>query len=80
MISRILTTAAAIGLFAGVAYAGDFEQLDADGSGGLSLAEVQAAAPSVTTEEFAAFDADGSGELSMSEFDQWKAAAAQPQE
>ncbi len=80
MTLRILTAAAALSIIAGAAYAADFDALDTDGSGGLSIAEVQAAAPNVSTEEFAAYDADGSGELSRGEFDQWKAASAQPKE
>lgn len=56
-----------------VAFAGDFDVIDADISGGLSLAEVQAVAPDVTEDEFVSFDIDGSGELSPTEFDAWKA-------
>ena len=80
MKKRISILAAGLGLFAAPAFAADFNALDADGSGGLSLAEVQAAAPSVTPEEFAAADADGTGELSRAEFDAWKAASTEPRE
>jgi len=48
-----------------------FAGLDVDGSGGLSLEEVQAAVPDVTTETFAAYDTDASGDLSTDEFAVW---------
>lgn len=72
---RTLSVIAALSAFglASPALAGDFATLDTDGSGGLSLAEVQAAAPEVTEEEFAGYDVDESGELSEVEFDAWKA-------
>jgi len=69
--------AAATGLTAQAA-AADFNALDADRSGTLSFAEIQAAAPVVTAEEFAAADADGSGELSPAEFDAWVASKPDP--
>ncbi|MEM8771557.1 MAG: hypothetical protein AAGD92_07905 [Pseudomonadota bacterium] len=65
---------------AACAVGADFEALDTDGSGGLSLLEVQTAAPSVSTEEFAAFDADANGELSKGEFEDWKASKKEPAE
>lgn len=71
--SRIVPTALAFALMAGAACAQepDFAALDRDGSGGLSLQEVQAAIPDATEEDFAKHDADGSGELSESEFAAW---------
>ena len=58
---------------AGAAQAGeaDFAMLDADQSGGLSLAEVQATYPDAAAEDFARYDADGSGELSEAEYAAW---------
>lgn len=55
----------------------NFADVDADGSGGLSLAEVQAVAPSATQEQFTAYDTDGSGELSEAEFAAWLSADGQ---
>ena len=75
-----ITLTAIAGLFATAAHAADFSAIDADGSGGLSFAEIQAAAPSVTAEEFAAADTDGTGELSPDEFEVWKTASLQPTE
>lgn len=46
----------------------DFVTLDLDASGGLSLAEVQAALPDTTQEQFTAVDVDANGELSTEEF------------
>lgn len=76
---RMPALAAALTFTAGAACAqeDDFSMLDADASGGLSLAEVQAAAPEVSTEEFSAYDADGSGELSPDEFGAWKASKSE---
>jgi len=48
--------------------AAGFATVDADGSGGLSLAEVQAAMPDVSKDLFELHDADGSGDLSAAEF------------
>lgn len=66
------TIALAVFLAAGGALASgndfDFAALDGDKSGGLSLAEVQAAAPDVTSEAFGRYDSDSSGELSQTEF------------
>ncbi|MEO1425331.1 MAG: hypothetical protein AAFU58_00920 [Pseudomonadota bacterium] len=53
--------------------ASDFTIIDADASGGLSLAEVLAVAPDVTEDEFVNFDIDGSGELSEAEYEEWQA-------
>ena len=54
-----------------------FSDLDTDGSGGLSLTEVQLHAPDVTAEGFAAYDADGSGELSEVEYTAWVQASSE---
>lgn len=64
---KTLATFAVIA-FAAPAFAQDFTAVDADGSGGVSWEEVQAALPDVTQEQFQAADADGSGELSADEF------------
>ncbi len=80
MSRRFIALAASAGFISFAAYAADFDALDADGSGGLSFAEIQAAAPGVTAEEFAAGDVDGSGELSRAEFEAWKSASAEPTE
>lgn len=79
MINRILIASSAALFAAGAAQAqgADFASLDSDGSGGLSISEVQAAVPTATEEEFAQYDADGSGELSEAEFNAW--VAGQPQ-
>lgn len=45
----------------------DFDALDTDGSGGLSLAEARARIGNLTDLMFAALDTDGDGELSESE-------------
>lgn len=50
----------------GAAFAADFAELDADGSGGISAEE--AAADQKTNDGFAAADADANGELSPDEF------------
>lgn len=79
MIVRIIAAAAFALSAAGVANAQqvDFASLDTDGSGGLSLSEVQAIAPGATAEDFARYDTDGSGELSESEFNAWLNAGAE---
>ena len=68
----ILSAAVILGLsgaaFAQDAMAPDFGSLDTDGSGGISLTELQVAMPGVTAEAFAAADTDGDGELSADEF------------
>jgi len=46
----------------------DYTAIDADASGGVTLAELQVAMPAVTAEQFAAADTDGNGELSADEF------------
>jgi hypothetical protein len=50
------------------AAAPDFATVDADASGGVSLAEAQVALPDLTEEAFTAADLDASGELSAEEF------------
>lgn len=48
-------------------FAADFTSLDADGSGGITLNELQAMAPEATGESFAAADADSDGQLTEEE-------------
>ncbi|RDE10307.1 EF-hand domain-containing protein [Pelagibacterium lacus] len=65
------TLATLIGLsFAGGALAQDldFATLDADGSGALTLEELQVAIPDLTAESFAMLDTDANGEISEEEF------------
>ena len=50
------------------AAAPDFATVDADASGGVSLAEAQVALPDLTEEAFTAADIDANGELSAEEF------------
>ena len=74
MTPRLYAMSAAIALTAGTALAQDdsaFSTLDADGSGGISLAELQAAGANVTEETFALYDTDASGELSAEEYAAW---------
>ena len=52
-----------------------FSALDTDGSGGVSLSELQAAGANVTAETFAMHDTDGSGELSAEEYAAWAGGA-----
>ncbi|MEM9014391.1 MAG: hypothetical protein AAGB02_04710 [Pseudomonadota bacterium] len=56
-----------------------FAALDVDASGGLSLSEVQSAAPDVTANTFLQYDTDLSGELSETEFAAWRDATASEQ-
>jgi Skp family chaperone for outer membrane proteins len=49
------------------AAAPDFATVDADASGGVSLAEAQVAWPDLTEEAFTAADIDANGELSAEE-------------
>lgn len=60
------------------AAAPDFATIDADASGGVSLAEAQVALPDLTEEAFAAADLDANGELSAEEFATLTATAAVP--
>ncbi len=50
------------------AAAPDFATVDADASGGISLAEAQVVLPDLTEEAFTAADIDANGELSAEEF------------
>ena len=80
MTPRIYAVAAALAMTAGVARAqddssGGFSVLDTDGSGGVSLSELQAAGANVTEETFALYDTDGSGELSAEEYAAWAGGA-----
>lgn len=79
MIKSLTALGAVFALAAGAASAqGDqFSQLDADGSGELSLKEIQAVVPQATKSEFSQYDADGSGELSASEFTAWANAGSE---
>lgn len=56
--------------FAGpaLAQAVDFDSIDIDQSGTITLPELQAVLPDVTEETFAAIDTDGSGDLDRDEF------------
>lgn len=71
----LIASVAAFGLAAPV-FAQDttFADADTDMSGGLSLAEVQAIAPDVTSDGFDAYDADADGELNEDEFETWNMA------
>ena len=60
------------------AAAPDFATIDADVSGGVSLAEAQVALPDLTEEAFTAADLDANGELSVEEFATLTAAVAVP--
>ena len=62
--ATLLTTAA-------IAAPTDFNQVDADASGTLTVAEVTAVMPNVTEAQFKAADTDGDGVLSEAE---WAAA------
>ena len=79
MIKSLTALGAVFALAAGSASAqGDqFSQLDVDGSGELSLKEIQAVVPQATKSEFSQYDADGSGELSASEFSEWANAGSE---
>ena len=46
----------------------DFATVDADASGGVTLAEAQVAWPELTEEAFTAADIDANGELSAEEY------------
>lgn len=68
VLSSLVVLGLSTAAFAQAAAAPDFATVDADASGGATLAEVQAALPDVTQEQFTAADADGNGELSAEEF------------
>lgn len=83
---KTMLLTAAFALAAGAALAGDadFSKLDADRSGGLSLAELNAKMADFTAQDLAAIDADGSGDISEAEYAAWKSSKpkkdpAQPQ-
>lgn len=66
---KILLAVAVVGFAApALAQAPDFETIDADQSGTLSLPELKAAFPEVTLETFNAVDVDASGDLSPEEY------------
>lgn len=71
----ISALAASLAFAAGAAFAQSqddaFRVLDTDGSGGVSLEELQAAGANVSEESFALYDTDGSGELSADEYAAW---------
>ncbi len=71
---KITILAAALTLAAGAALAGDadFAELDADKSGGLLLAEINAATADFTAQDLSAVDADRSGDISAAEYAAWK--------
>lgn len=73
----LIASVAAFGLAAPV-FAQDeasgFSAADTDMSGGVSLEEVQAISPDVTSDGFDAYDADADGELSEDEFETWEMA------
>lgn len=52
---------------AGAAYAQGLAEMDSDGSGTLSMEELQAAHPTLTAEAFAAIDANGDGAVDEAE-------------
>jgi hypothetical protein len=78
-IKLMLATTAVLGLAApALAAAPSFEDVDTDGSGAISLSEVQAVAPEVTEADFETFDHDDDGALSQTEFEVWAMAQPEP--
>lgn len=66
---RKLALAAIIGTAAaGAAFAATLTELDADANGTLSMAELQAAYPSLTEDGFTAIDANADGAVDEAEF------------
>ncbi|GAB4355957.1 MAG: hypothetical protein Kow0026_15480 [Oricola sp.] len=65
---KLLVAAAALAATTSLALAADFAEVDADGSGTVSMEEAKAAMPDLTDEAFATADTDGSGDLSPEEF------------
>jgi Ca2+-binding EF-hand superfamily protein len=68
IMKKLLIAAAALGAATTLALAADFAEVDADGSGTVSMEEAMAAMPEMTDEAFQTVDADGSGDLSEEEF------------
>lgn len=71
MNKTVLSLAAVLGLsLTGGAFAQalDFNSLDANGDGVISMEELQAAIPDLTPESFAMLDTDADGALSAEEF------------
>jgi hypothetical protein len=74
---KLFITLAAIGMssaaFAQMAAAPTFASVDADTSGGVTLAEAQAVWPELTQEAFTAADTSADGQLDQAEFDTYVA-------
>jgi len=71
---KLIIAATAIGLSSAAfaqASAPTFAQVDADGSGGVTLTELQAVWPELTAEAVATADANADGQLDQAEFDAW---------
>jgi len=81
MIKKMLSLSTIFALSAGSACAqdsdGGFSSVDTDGSGSISLAEMQYAKPDATAEDFTLYDTDGDGDLSLDEYAGWIAAINQ---
>lgn len=77
LIAMSLVTVSSLALAQGPALP-VFADLDADGNGSVSLAELQAVIPFIMEEAFTAADVDGSGELSEEEFTALLSAAGPP--
>ncbi len=76
MKKMIALTAAAAFLAVPVAFAGDdmtFEDIDTNASGTLTMTEVQAVKPDVTSAQFEEYDANDDGSIDMAEYEDWKA-------
>jgi opacity protein-like surface antigen len=80
---RLIAIAALAAAFAAPAAVADhhgakktFADLDADSSGGVTLAEIQATKPAMTADKIAKNDTAGNGDISAAEHDAWKAAKA----
>jgi len=72
MMTTVIASAFALSA-AGAASAANitFDEVDANGDGMLTLAEVRDVAENVTEEEFNPYDADRNGSLNEAEFDAW---------
>lgn len=64
----VLAVAVAGFAFPALAQAPDFESVDVDQSGSLTLPELKAVFPELTLETFNAVDVDASGDLSPEEY------------